>query len=92
MKGDDPELLKLLRGLGRCQAHIEAELAKGTKADHDKIAAAFAAGREVARDAAPYCHSTQTRSAGGAYGGVIRPPAAIRRCRHGANRMAIWSP
>jgi hypothetical protein len=28
MKGDDPELLKLLRGLGRCQAQIVAELAK----------------------------------------------------------------
>jgi hypothetical protein len=33
------------------------ELAKGAKADHDKIAAAFAAGREFATAAAPYCHA-----------------------------------
>ena len=55
MKGDDPELFKLLRRLG--QAQIEAELAKGAKADPEKIAAAFAAGKDFARDAAPYCHS-----------------------------------
>jgi predicted PP-loop superfamily ATPase len=56
MKGDDPELLKLLRGLGRCQAQIEAELAKA-KPDQAKIAVAFAAGKDFARDAAPYCHA-----------------------------------
>jgi len=39
------DLLKLLRRLGRCQAQINAELAKGAKADQDKIAAAFAAGK-----------------------------------------------
>jgi hypothetical protein len=50
-------LTELLHGLKACQSKIEAELAKGAKADHDKIAAAFDAGREVARDAAPYCHS-----------------------------------
>ena len=55
MKGDDPELFKLLRRLG--QAQIEAELAKGAKANRDKIAKAYAAGKDFARDAAPYCHS-----------------------------------
>ncbi len=54
---DDDDLPQLLRGLGLCQAQIEAELAKGAKANRDKIAAAFAAGMEFARDAAPYCHS-----------------------------------
>ena len=38
--------------------------------NRDKIAKAYAAGKEFARDAAPYCHSTQIRSAGGADGGV----------------------
>jgi hypothetical protein len=56
--GDDAsELHRLLRRLRVYQARIDAELAKGAKADHDKIAAAYAAGREFARDAAPYCHS-----------------------------------
>jgi hypothetical protein len=54
---NDPEFCRLLSGLGFYQAQIEAELAKGAKADHDKIAAAFEAGRGFARDAAPYCHS-----------------------------------
>ena len=54
---DGDDLPELLRRLGRCQAQIDAELAKGAKADQAKIAAAFAAGRELARDAAPYCHS-----------------------------------
>jgi hypothetical protein len=53
-----PELSRLLRRLGNYQSQINAELAKGAKADHDKIEAAYAAGREFARDAAPYCHST----------------------------------
>jgi hypothetical protein len=62
-KGDD--LPELLRGLGFYQAQIDAELAKGAKADNAKIAAAFAAGKEFARDAAPYCHSP--------FGAEIRP-------------------
>jgi uncharacterized phage-associated protein len=76
MTSDDiSEFHRLLRGLGVCQARINAELAKGAKADRAKIAAAFAAGREVARDAAPYCHSsTQIRSASGADGGVVQMP------------------
>jgi hypothetical protein len=37
-------------------AQINAELAKVPKADHDKIAKAFAAGKDFARDAAQYCH------------------------------------
>jgi hypothetical protein len=57
MKGDDPELLKLLRGLGRCQAQINAELAKGAKANRDKIETAYAAGRVFAQAAARYCHA-----------------------------------
>ena len=58
MANDDmSEFHRLLRGLGACQAQINAELAKGTKADHDKIAAAYAAGKDFARDAAPYCHA-----------------------------------
>jgi hypothetical protein len=52
---DDLELLKLLRRLGRCQAQINAELAKA-KPDQAKIATAFAAGKDFARGAAPYCH------------------------------------
>ena len=52
---DGDDLPELLRRLGRCQAQIDAELAKGAKADQDKIAAAFAAGKDFARDAAPYC-------------------------------------
>ena len=47
----------LLNGMGYYQAQIEAELAKGGKADGDKIAASFTAGRDFAKDAAPYCHS-----------------------------------
>jgi hypothetical protein len=53
----DPELMRLLRRLAFYQAQIEAELAKGAKADPEKIAAAFAAGRDFAKDAAPYCHA-----------------------------------
>jgi hypothetical protein len=56
-RDDLPELSRLLRRLGYYLAQIEAELAKGDKADNDKIAAAFDAGREFAKDAAPYCHS-----------------------------------
>jgi hypothetical protein len=48
------ELPELLRRLARCQAQIQAELGKGRKA---KIAAAFAAEREFATAAAPYCHA-----------------------------------
>jgi hypothetical protein len=47
----------LLQGLGFYQAQINAELAKGAKADQSKIAAALAAGKDFAKDAAPYCHS-----------------------------------
>ena len=47
----------LLNGLGFYQGQISAELAKGAKADRAKITEAFAAGREFAKDAAPYCHS-----------------------------------
>ena len=65
----DPDLIELLRQLGACQRQINAELAKA-KPNQAKIAKALAAGKEFARDAAPYCHSTQTRSAGAADGGV----------------------
>jgi hypothetical protein len=54
---DDLEFVELLRQLGVYQARINAELAKGAKANHDKIAKAFAAGRDFAKDAAPYCHA-----------------------------------
>jgi hypothetical protein len=47
----------LLNGMGFYQAQIEAELAKGSKADTAKLAAAFAAGKDFAKDAAPYCHA-----------------------------------
>jgi len=69
-KGDNDDLPELLRSLGFYQAQINAELAKGAKANRDKIAKAYAAGKDFARDAAPYCHSTQTRSAGAADGGI----------------------
>ena len=61
-QSDDLEFVELLRHLGVYQAQINAELAKGAKANRDKIAKAYAAGKDFARDAAPYCHSTQTRS------------------------------
>ena len=54
---DDPELVELLRRLAFYQAQINAELAKGAKANRDKIAKAYAAGKDFARDAAPSCHS-----------------------------------
>ena len=69
-QSDDLEFVELLRQLGVYQAQINAELAKGAKADRAKIARAYAAGKDFARDAAPYCHSTQTRSAGAADGGM----------------------
>ena len=47
----------LLNGLAFYQMQIANELAKGDSADHKAIAAAYAAGREYAKDAAPYCHS-----------------------------------
>jgi hypothetical protein len=53
----DQEFVELLRHLGVYQTQINAELAKGAKADQAKIAAAFAAGREFATAAAPYCHA-----------------------------------
>jgi hypothetical protein len=56
---DGDDLPELLRRLGFYQAQIEAELAKA-KPDQAKIAAAFEAGRELARDAARYCHSIPT--------------------------------
>jgi hypothetical protein len=56
-RDDLPELSRLLRRLGYYQAQINAELAKGDKADNDKIAKAYAAGRVFATAAAPYCHS-----------------------------------
>ena len=46
----------LLNGLGHYQGIITAEMAKGTKADQGKIAAAYAAGKEFAKDVAPYVH------------------------------------
>ena len=56
MKKTGDDLPELLRRLGRCQRQINTELAKGAKADQAKIAAAFAAGKDFARGAAPYCH------------------------------------
>jgi len=57
MTSDDmSEFHRLLRGLGVCQAQITAELAKA-KPDQAKIARAYAAGRDFAKDAAPYCHA-----------------------------------
>lgn len=47
----------LLNGMGFYQAQIEDEIAKGAGADQAKIAAAYAAGKEFAKDAAPYCHA-----------------------------------
>jgi hypothetical protein len=34
-------------------------MSKGAKADPAKIAKAYAAGKDFARDAAPYCHSVR---------------------------------
>jgi hypothetical protein len=70
-KGDNDDLPELLRSLGFYQARINAELAKGTKADHDKIAAAYAAGRKFA-PWMPRSIATQNRRAGGG----DRPPEA----------------
>lgn len=47
----------LLQGLGYWHEQIRIELAKGADASEERLAAAFAADKEFARDAAPYCHS-----------------------------------
>lgn len=47
----------MLNGLAFYQAQILEETAKGEKADLGKVAAAFAAGKEFAKDVAPYCHA-----------------------------------
>jgi hypothetical protein len=53
-KADD--LSELLRHLGRHQRQINAELAKA-RPNRDKIAKAYAAGRDFAQAAARYCHA-----------------------------------
>ena len=53
---DDPELVELLRRLAFYQRQINAELAKA-KPNQAKIAKALAAGKDFAKDAAPYCHA-----------------------------------
>ena len=72
-QSDDRELVELLRKLGVYQAQINAELAKGAKANRDKIAKAFAAGKDFARDAAPYCHSPPRPAARRTAGRVLSP-------------------
>ena len=52
-QSDDLEFVELLRQLGVYQAQINAELAKGAKANRDKIAKAYAAGKDFAKDAHP---------------------------------------
>jgi hypothetical protein len=47
----------LLNGLAFFQKQIAAEQAKGDRADDKVIATAYAAGREYAKDAAPFCHA-----------------------------------
>jgi hypothetical protein len=47
----------LLEGLAFHAKLIRHEQAKGAAADDAVIAAAYAAGREYAKDAAPYCHA-----------------------------------
>jgi hypothetical protein len=49
-----------LAGMRFHQALIEAERAKGEKADEDIIRAEYAAGEVYARDAAPYLHNKLT--------------------------------
>jgi len=53
---DDLKFVELLRQLAFYQRQINAELAKA-KPDRRTIEAAYAAGRDFARDAAPYCHA-----------------------------------
>lgn len=47
----------LIAGLAFHYKQVRTEQRKGAKADAHKIADAFAAGREFAKDAAPYCHA-----------------------------------
>jgi hypothetical protein len=56
LAGVEPKTF-LLNGLAFYEAIVKRELAKGARANLTKLAAAFAAGREFAKDAAPYCHS-----------------------------------
>lgn len=51
----------LLNGLNHYQGIITAERAKGAKADQTTIAAAYAAGKEFAKDVAPYVHPRLAR-------------------------------
>jgi hypothetical protein len=55
LAGIEPKAF-LLNGLAFYQWRIQAERAKA-RPDLDKIAQDYAAGREFAKDAAPYCHS-----------------------------------
>lgn len=47
----------LLNGLAFYQGLVEKESARGDEADEGKIREAYAAGKEFAKDVAPYCHS-----------------------------------
>ena len=71
----------LLNGMAFYQQQIANELAKGDFADPKAIAAAYAAGREYAKDAAPYCHARlasmeMAGKAGGPFHVVISPADA----------------
>jgi hypothetical protein len=54
--GVDPKTF-LLNGLAFYNGQIQREIAKRSKANLDIIATAYTAGREYAKDAAPYCHA-----------------------------------
>jgi hypothetical protein len=79
----------LLNGMGFYQAQIEDEIAKGAGADQAKIAAAYAAGKEFAKDAAPYCHARLAAVEHmGKGGGPIEISDAKERLAHILSRHA----
>ena len=81
----------LLNGLGFYQGLIEAEIEKGADADLTALREAFTAGREFAKDAAPYCHSRmpQLTELTGLGGGPIETETRVIDDTEAARRIAF---
>lgn len=83
LAGIEPKAF-LLNGMSFYQGQINAELAKA-RPDHDKVAKAYNAGKEFAKDAAPYCHA---RLASIEHSGPDGGPIAVSRIE----RVIVDSP
>lgn len=68
----------LLNGMAFYQTRITEELARGAEADKAIIEAAYIAGAEFAKDAAPYCHA---RLAAITHSGQINSDVDVRDAR-----------